>query len=757
MRNLSVYLFLMLFFISCTENKKALPVDRQVDSLLSIMTVNEKIGQLCCPIGIDKYHNEHDSIYLSEDLKKLIKDHNIGSLYAVMRACPWSQKTLETGLDIEESIQLLNDIQRYNIENTRLKIPLLFVEECAHGHMAIEGTVFPTGIAQASSWNEQLLEMMGVAISEEASMRGAHIAYGPVLDIARDPRWSRVEEGFGEDPYLSATLGTAVTKGIQTNMAATLKHFAAYGIPEGGHNGAAANVGRHKLLTDYLPAFRKGIENGARCVMTSYNCIDGIPCTSNKWLLQDILRDRWEFDGLVFSDLFSISALHGTHKIAETPKHAAALALDAGVDIDLGNGNYGKYLEEAINEGLVTMEQLDNAVRRVLELKFEMGLFDKPYINNEGKTDKENNSKIALQVAREGTVLLKNNGILPLDDNIRSIAVIGPNADNMYNQLGDYTTPQHPDNVTTILEGIKERASGNISIKYVKGCDIRDRNNTDIESAVKIASESDVVIVAVGGSSARSFKDDYESADTDSERLEDMDCGEGYDRYSIELSGDQELLIKELAKTNKPMIIIYVMGRPMLMNTANEHTDALLCAWYPGQEGGHAIADILFGDYNPSGKLPISIPANIGQIPVYYSLGEQHDYVEGSSRPLFEFGYGLSYTKFLYENMRVSVENDIIDIHLNITNTGDYDGNEIVQLYVRDKYASVAPPDKTLKDFEKISLKAKEKKEICFTLHKDELLTLDENLEWIFEGGEFDIMIGASSDDIRLEKTIIFE
>lgn len=751
----------MFSLFSCDRKEEKTDIDNQIDNLLSIMTIEEKIGQLCCPIGFDLYEKNTDSIYICNSLKEMIVNDNIGSLYAVMRACPWSKKTLESGLDTKESAVLLNEIQRYNMEHSRLKIPLLFIEECSHGHMALEATVFPVGIAQASTWNRNLLEKMGEVISEEASLRGASVAYGPVLDIARDPRWSRIEEGLGEDTYLCAILGNAITQGIQKNMASTLKHFAAYGIPEGGHNGSDANIGKRKLMNDFLPAFRKSIQNGARCIMTSYNCIDGIPCTSNTWLLQDILRNEWDFKGVVFSDLNSISALHATHRIAENHEEAAALAINAGVDIDLGNSNYGKYLKDAIQNNLVDMNTLDNAVKRVLKLKFDLGLFENPYIDipDNNMINNEEHKKVALQIAREGTILLKNNGILPLNNDIKSIAIIGPNADNTYNQLGDYTAAQHPDNVTTILEGIKNKVSRNTEITYIKGCDIRDTVNSDIETAVKASQNAEVTILVVGSSSARSFKTSYEKtgAAIVNNHIDDMDCGEGYDRSSLSLSGKQELLLSELSKTNKPLIIIYVQGRPLLMNNANTHADAILNAWYPGQEGGHALADIIFGDYNPSGKLPISIPENIGQIPVYYSLNEQHEYVDGNSEPLFEFGFGLSYTDFLYENMKIINENDTIKISADITNTGKYDGEEIIQLYVRDNIASVAPANKLLKGFEKIHLNKNEKKEVHFILTKDDLKILDKDLKWTFEEGEFIIMLASSSDNIRLSEKIFIE
>ena len=723
----------LVFLVSCSTQEKD-DIDIKVDKLLSQMTLTEKIGQLCCPIGF----NLDDEAY-----HKLMDTLPCGGFWAVLRADPWSKKTLETGPDARESALIFNKMQRYAMEHTRLGIPIYFAEECPHGLMAVGATVYPTGLGLAATWDEELLYNVGDAIGAEAAGRGAQLGFGPVLDIARDPRWSRVEEGFGEDPYLSGTLGSAVINGMQRHLAATVKHFAAYGMPEGGHNGAAAMTGPNYLATDYLSNFEMAVKNGARSIMTSYNAIDGTPCTSNSYLLKDVLRQQWGFNGIVFSDLGSIWALHSTHRTAENQTDAAIQALNAGVDIDLGASNYGAFLKTA------PQQNIDDAVRRVLRFKYEIGLFDNPYI-----PIPENNfdNELTLQAARESVVLLKNDGILPLVNGrdarqcVSTIAVIGPNADNMYNQLGDYTAPQHPDKIVTVLEGIKNRAKPDTKIVYAKGCSVRDTQDADFKSALDAAKSSDVTILVVGGSSARDFRTSYEStgAATVNEHISDMDCGEGYDRVSLELSGIQEDLIKEIDKLHKPLIIIYIEGRPTLKNTANEVANALITAFYPGEQGGNAIADIIFGNYNPAGRLPISQPRHTGQIPIYYSQPKPHDYLECESSPLFCFGHGLSYTKFEYNNLIVNILDNNIEVSLDVKNIGDYDGDEVVQLYLRDEYATITPAEKLLKGFRRIFIKKNDTQRVTFTIPTDNL-----------EPGEFTIMVGASSDDIRLKEKII--
>ncbi len=740
-----------LLFCSCANNQ-----DR-VEALLSQMTIEEKCGQLSCPIGFNFYGKDGDSLWLSESFLGMMDTMPLGSCWAVLRADPWSRKTVETGLHPKESARLLNMMQRHAIENTRLGIPLLFCEETPHGHMAVGTTVFPTGIGQASTWNPELLEKMGEVMGKEVRLQGAQIGYSPVLDIARDPRWSRVEETMGEDSYLSGVLGSAVVKGMQKHVCATLKHLAAYGIPQGGHNAATAEVGPNRLMTDYLPSFEKAIcEGGAKTVMTSYNTIDGVPCSANRWLLQDILRNSWNFKGVVFSDLNAVNAIYATQHVAADPAEAAAMALKAGVDIDLGGYNYGGFLKEALQRGLVTEADIDRAVRHVLQLKFDLGLFENPYVDEnlaETEVGTKENAQLAKQVALESAVLLKNDGILPFGEHINKVAVIGPNADNMYNQLGDYTAPQAPDRIVTMLEGIREK--GRAEVLYAKGCAIRDEADANIDEAVKTAQKADVVVLVVGGSSARDFKTSYEEtgAAIVNNHISDMDCGEGYDRSTLKLLGKQEELMQCIYATGKPVVTVYIQGRPLDMNLAAEKSNVLLTMWYPGMEGGSALADILWGDYNPSGRLPISIPRSVGQIPVYYSQPQTGDYVEETAKPLYPFGYGLSYTQFEYSDLQietVSKSDTLCKVTCQVKNIGSCDGDEVVQLYVRDEVASIAPASKLLKGFQKVHINKGETRQVIFYLTERDLSVYSAEKGWHFEAGEFTFLVGGLSKRVEI-------
>ena len=762
-------LLLLLVFLSCTQKQD------KIDSLLSQMTLEEKCGQLTCPIGFNFYGKEGDSLWLADDFLGMMDTMPLGSCWAVLRADPWSKKTVETGLHPSESARLLNMMQRHAVENTRLGIPLLFCEETPHGHMAVGTTVFPTGIGQASTWDPSLLEQMGEVMGREVRLQGAQVGYGPVLDIARDPRWSRVEETFGEDPYLSGVLGEYIVHGMQKNVCATLKHLAAYGIPQGGHNAATAEVGQNRLMTDYLPSFENAIKRGhAKSVMTSYNTIDGVPCSANEWLLQEVLRNSWDFKGVVFSDLNAVNAIYATQHVAADPAEAAAMALKAGVDIDLGGYNYGGFLKEALQRGLVTEADIDRAVRHVLQLKVDLGLFDNPYVDEalaESEVGTKENAQLAKQVALESAVLLKNDGILPFGEQVKKVAVIGQNADNMYNQLGDYTAPQDPDRIVTMLEGIRDK--GRAEVTYAKGCAIRDENDADLDEAVRIAKAADVVVLVIGGSSARDFKTSYEDtgAAIVDEHLSDMDCGEGYDRSTLKLLGRQEELMERVYATGKSVVTVYIQGRPLDMNLAAEKSNALLTLWYPGMEGGSALADILWGYYNPAGRLPISIPRSVGQIPVYYSQPQTGDYVEESSKPLFPFGYGLSYTQFEYSDLVVepvkamsslrgdargmgSMADTICKVHFAVKNIGPCDGDEVVQLYVRDEVSSVAPASKLLKRFQRVHINKGESRQVTFYLTERDLSVYSKEKGWHAEPGEFTIMVGGSSENAVLSSSL---
>lgn len=748
------------------QNPK-LSVEQRVNDLVSRMTLQEKVGQLRCTLAWNYYTIKGKNVEPSELFKKDIAEGQIGMLWGTYRADPWTQKSLENGLNPELAAKAGNALQKYVIEHTRLGIPLFLAEEAPHGHMAIGTTVFPTGFGMAATWNPALIEKTGEVIGQEIRLQGGHISYGPVLDLAREPRWSRVEETMGEDPVLAGELGAAMVKGLGGGILskpystiATLKHFIGYGTTEAGQNGGITIAGARELQESFLPPFKKAINAGALSVMTSYNSLDGIPSTCSKALLTDLLRTQWGFNGFVVSDLYSIDGIHGTHRVAETKQQAGVMALKAGVDADLGALAFGR-LEDAVQKGMVTEAEIDVAVKRILKMKFEMGLFEHPYVDAAQAKQlvrSDNNKAVALQVAREVITLLKNqNHVLPLSKT-QKVLVCGPNADNVYNMLGDYTAPQEEGNVKTILAGIRSKLPAS-HVTYVKGCAVRDTTASNIAEAVAAAKEADVVVVAVGGSSARDFKTSYKetgAAVTDSKTISDMDCGEGFDRATLTPLGHQMQLLKALKATGKPLVVVYIEGRPMDKSWAAQHADALLTAYYPGQEGGTAIADVLFGDYNPAGRLPVSVPANVGQIPVYYNKKPPmpHDYVEMSARPLYAFGYGLSYTTFKYDDLNIKETGDTqFKVTFNVTNTGDMDGDEVVQLYLHDEFASTAQPMMQLKKFSRIFIPKGETKQVSFTLEAEDLEIVDQEMNHVVETGDFTVMIGPSSDNIILKAT----
>ena len=748
-----------------------LSVEERVNDLVSRMTLEEKVGQLRCTLAWNYYTIKGKDVVPSELFKKDIAEGQIGMLWGTYRADPWTQKSLENGLTPELAAKAGNALQKYVMENTRLGIPLFLAEEAPHGHMAIGTTVFPTGFGMAATWDPAVIKKAGEVIGREIRLQGGHISYGPVLDLAREPRWSRVEETMGEDPVLAGELGAAMVEGLGAgdlskpwSTIATLKHFIGYGTTEGGQNGGITVAGTRELQEYFLPPFRKAINAGALSVMTSYNSLDGIPSTASKALLTDLLRNEWGFNGFVVSDLYSIDGIHGTHRVARDKQEAGIMALKAGVDADLGALAFAP-LVDAAQKGLVSEAEIDVAVKRILKMKFEMGLFDNPYVDVEKAKQlvrNDNNKDIALLTAREVITLLKNDAhILPLKKS-QKVLVCGPNADNVYNMLGDYTAPQEEGNVKTILTGIRSKLPTN-QVRYVKGCAVRDTTSSNIAEAVEAARKADVIVVAVGGSSARDFKTSYKetgAAVTDSKTILDMDCGEGFDRATLTPLGDQMKLLEALKQTGKPLVVIYIEGRPMDKSWAAQNADALLTAYYPGQEGGTAIADVLFGDYNPAGRLPVSVPANIGQLPVYYNKKPPmpHDYVEMSAKPLYAFGYGLSYTTFKYDNLQISKTGKTsFDVTLHVTNTGDYDGDEVVQIYLHDEFASTAQPMIQLKKFERISIPKGESRKVSFTLDADDLSIVDANMKRVVEPGDFTVMIGSSSDNILLQQTITVE
>ena len=735
--------------------------EERADDLLKRMTVEEKLGQLICPLGWPMYEKvSADSVTISDAYRDFIQNQHGGMLWATFRADPWTKKTLETGLDPTLAAKAYNALQRYAMDSTRLGIPIILAEEAPHGHMAIGTTVFPTSIGLASTWDTELVELVGETIGTELQAQGATIGYGPVIDLAREPRWSRVEETYGEDVHLTSQMAAAMVRGTSSKgVISTLKHFVAYGVPEGGHNGNPSIIGERDLKENVLPTFKAAIDAGALSVMTSYNSLDGIPTTCNKELLTGVLHDQWNFKGFVVSDLESIDGIQTSHRVASSRQEAGEMALEAGVDVDLGAHCYAQ-LKESVESGRVSMKVLDQAVKRVLVRKFEAGLFDHPYVDETaaaGLVRTPEHIELAAQTAREGVILLENNGILPLKRDAR-IALIGPNADSQYNQLGDYTAPQAEDHVVTMLEGLQAKGA---DVRYVKGCAVRDTRDSQIAQAVIATMLSDVAVVVVGGSSARDFKTKYidtGAAVVDEKSVSDMEAGEGFDRASLELLGLQNELLKAVKATGKPVVVVYVEGRPLDKNWASEKADALLTMWYPGGEGGTALSDVLFGDYNPAGRLPVSVPRNVGQIPVYYNKKNPrgHDYVEMSADPLYPFGYGLSYTTFEYSGLTVSGTVPNVEVTVQVKNTGSRDGDEVVQLYVIDPLASTVRPRKQLRAFDRVFVKAGETVPVTLKLGSDAFSLVNAAGETVIERGNFILEVGASSRDIRLKETITY-
>lgn len=744
--------------------------EERVADLLGRMTLKEKIGQLLCPFGWDMYEIKgNNKVTESERFRALIDTTATGMLWATYRADPWTRKTIDNGLSPRLAALAGNALQKYVIENTRLGIPMFLAEEAPHGHMAIGTTVFPTGLGMAATWDPALMKEVGKVIGYEVRSQGGHISYGPVLDLSRDPRWSRVEETMGEDPLLAARMGASMIDGMgggdvtkPYSTIATLKHFLAYAVPEGGQNGNYSVVGRRDLLQNFLPPFEAAVKAGALSVMSSYNSIDGIPCTSNKEYLTDVLRN-WGFKGFTVSDLFSIEGIHETHHVAPTYTDAALMALNAGMDVDLGGQIYQR-LTEAARQGRLDMAALDRAVGRVLKLKFDMGLFENPYVDPKGtaKVGGTEGAAIAAKVARESITLLKNNGVLPLDTT-RSIkvALVGPNADNGYNMLGDYTAPQPDGRVVTVLDGLRRHNA--LDVTYVRGCAVRDTASADIAAAVDAASRADVIVAVVGGSSARDFKTSYKetgAAVVDTHAVSDMESGEGYDRETLDLLGRQNELLKALHATGRPLIVVYIEGRPLLKEWADANADALLTAYYPGQQGGEAIADILVGRYNPAGRLPVSVPRSVGQVPVYYNrrAPQLHAYVEGEAGPRYPFGYGLSYTTFSYSPTTMTAMADGgAKVSLDVTNTGNRSGDEVVQVYVHPLTAETVQPLKRLAAFSRINLGAGETRRVEIELPAGTFDIIGVDYKPVRQRGKWDVMVGASSADIRSTATLTID
>jgi len=754
------------------EDKNA-PIQARVDDLLKRMSLEEKVAQLGS-VGPDAVLDKQGEFCPEKAIKAI--PFGIGQITRLAGA---------SGLEPLKAAKAANAVQRFLIEETRLGIPALLHEECLSGLMAKGGTAYPQAIGLASTWNPDLVKKMTEEIRKQMLAISARLGLSPVLDLALDLRWGRVEETFGEDPYLTAVMATHYIKGLQegpdltNSVLGTLKHFAGHGICEGGRNHAPVHIGQRNFRETHLFPYAAAIkEANVKSVMNAYHDLDGFPCAASKELLTDILRGELGFDGIVVSDYNSIKMLHTEHQVAESKQQAGVLALEAGLDIELPRTDcYGELLVEAARSGLISMETIDEAVRRHLQLKFLLGLFDNPYVNEKHVIEvfeTKEQRELARQLARESIVLLRNNdNLLPLDRaKLKSIALIGPSADNTRNMLGDYVYSAHVDSledavpVVSIYEGIKTKLGDTVDINYAKGCEIMDEDTSGFAEAITAAQNSDVAIVVVGGRSGLSglvSPGDISDVDFTSikGRIKDTD-GESHDRTNLGLWGVQEDLVKAIYETGTPTIVVLINGRPLAINWIAEHIPAVLEAWLPGEEGGHAVADVLFGDYNPSGKLCVSIPKAVGQMPVHYhrtSISSRRMYLEVDNKPLYPFGYGLSYTQFAYRNLTIMPNEHKapaqIVIECEVGNVGTVPGEEVVQLYIHDQYASRTRPVKELKGFAKVQLEPQQWKRVRFSLSADQLAFYSQAMELIVEPGSFSVMIGSSSLDIRLKDTFV--
>ena len=748
------------------------PVDQRVSDLLSRMTVKEKIGQMIQFFGWKSWTRQGSQIVVSDELKRQLEKYAVGAFYGTLRVDPWTEVTLETGFTPEECAGTLNLIQKYNMDHSRLGIPLLMGEDVTHGMMSLGATVFPTSLAVAATWNPDLARRMYEAVADEARSAGSAVVYTPNLDVVRDPRWGRIEETFGEDPFLCAAMGVAAVRGYQGDglnsdhtLAATVKHFT-HGLPEGGHNAGTVHMGERELREVYLVPFQKAVAAGAASVMAAYADVNGVPCNMNRILLTDILRGEWGFDGFVVSDAYSVTELFNRHKVAADLTHAAALAVKAGLEMDMSGDAFQNGLQASLDRGLLTEQDIDRAVGRILKLKFQLGLFERPYADVSkvrGRFNTPEKKALAREVARQSMVLLKNDDrTLPLKKVLASIAVIGPNADNVMNQLGDYTAPQRRDWVVTVLDGIRQKVAPGTRVFYEKGCDIRDPSKAGFDRAVAAARNAEMIVAVVGGSSNRPYKPNSVNQQTGQARvreeaLDDMDCGEGFDRMDLGLSGVQADLVSALKATGKPMVVVLVNGRPLSIPGVIEQADAVLEAWYCGAQGGHAVADILFGDCNPSGRLPVSVARSAGQLPVFYGhRGERRrPYLEMDAEPLLPFGFGLSYTQFEYRNLKLSSgrirKDEPVDVALDVTNTGPVAGEEVVQVYVHDVVSSITRPDQCLRGFSRVALGPGEARTVRMHLSPEDFSGVGLDMRWDVEPGEFEIRVGRSAEDIQLK------
>lgn len=726
-------------------------MDKFLDELMSKMNLSEKLGQLNLPTADDFTTGQAKS----SDIGKKIKDGKVGGLFNI------------------KGVDKIREVQRIAVEESRLKIPLLFGMDVIHGY---EST-FPIPLGLASSWDMDLIQQSARIAAQEATADGINWTFSPMVDISRDPRWGRISEGSGEDPYLGSQIAKAMITGYQGNnlsanntMMACVKHFALYGAPEGGRDYNTVDMSRITMYNIYFPPFKAAVETGVGSIMASFNELEGIPATGNRWLQTEVLRNQWGFKGLNVSDYTGISEMeaHGLGNLQQV----SALALKAGIDMDMVSEGFLTTLEKSLKEGKINHSEIDQAVRRILEAKYRLGLFSDPYkYCNSERAKKEvynaENRNFARKVSANSMVLLKNNNqLLPLQAKGK-IAVVGPLADNPENMPGTWSVASRHSEAVSLLKGLKETFGEQVKFLYAKGANFdydleyenkitmfgkkayRDERPKDqiLKEAVEIANQADVIIAALGEASESS--------------------GEASSMVNLELRQSQKDLLFELKKTGKPIVLVLFNGRPMIINDENELADAILNMWFPGSEAGYAISDVLFGKVNPSAKLPVTFPRSVGQIPIYYNHKNtgrplanpntwekfRSAYLDSPNTPLFPFGYGLSYTSFNYSDISVTTKNPIgnqkIKASVTLSNTGKYDGAEVVQLYIRDVIGTSTRPVKELKGFQKVMLKAGESKTITFEITTEDLKFYNNELIFDWESGDFEIMIGGNSQDVK--------
>lgn len=740
-------LIITILFVGILSTRKPKTIDEKVEALLQKMTLDEKIGQM----------NQYNGFW--DVTGPVPKNGDAALKYEHLR------KGLVGAVLNVRGVDKVRKLQEIVVNETRLGIPLLFGFDVIHGFK----TIFPIPLAEAASWDLEAIEKSARISAIEASSAGINWTFAPMLDVTRDARWGRVMEGAGEDPFLGSKIGVARIKGFQGNnlsskntIAATAKHFAGYGFVESGRDYNTVDVGTVTLFNTIFPPFQAAVENNVQTVMNSFNVVNGVPATANSFLQRDILKSKWNFKGFVVSDWGSGLEMID-HGFAKNLEQVAELTANAGSDMDMESYAYVKHLKQLVNEGKVNIKVIDEAVRRILRVKFELGLFDDPYLYCNSLREKQNtNTKefhdAALDVAKKSIVLLKNeNNLLPLKKDQKNIGVIGVLAEEKNSPLGSWRLASDDSTAVSVIEGLAKYST---NFTYAKGAAlnlnatnfidevvINETDKSKFSEAINVAKKSEVVIMVLG-------EHGYQS-------------GEGRSRANLNLPGVQQELLEEIYKVNKNIVLVLMNGRPLTINWADKNIPSILEAWQLGTESGNAIAQVLFGDYNPSGKLPMSFPKSVGQLPLYYNHyntgrpGPKKEvfwshYIDESNEPLYPFGFGLSYTKFDYSNLVVNSKNPkSVQVNVTIKNYGKLDGEEIVQLYIHDKLASIVRPIKELKGFKKLFFKAGESKTIEFILTEKELGFFNANGTFVFEPGEFEIMIGASSKDIRLNKSIV--